>query len=146
MIPNTIILSHPTYVGPSGATAAATHSFFTKNYKPPAQDRSLDFDIVHNQNGKFKYVYDNGPGFKRWETFEITCQDNWTQFLALNAQQQFAALLKFWNFPGIMGMQTPEGTYSIHWAQDPQEQNFIIFPREVGDGIEMDVAVTFEEA
>lgn len=146
MNPNTIILSHPTYVGPSGATAAATQRFFTKEYRPPAQDRSLDFDIVHNQNGKFKYVYDNGPGFKRWSTFRVSCQDAFQQFLSLNASQQFAQLLKFWNHPGVLGLSTPDGTYSVHWAQDPQEQNFIIFPKESGDDIEMDVAVTFEEA
>ena len=146
MNPNVIILSHPTYVGPSGATAAATHSFFTKDYKPPSQDRSLDFDVVHNQNGIFKYVYDNGPGFRRWDTFEVSCQDKFSEITGANAATQFSNLLKFWNYPGVLGMQAPDGTYDVHWAQDPQQRSFLLFPHEVGDNIEYDVAVTLEEA
>lgn len=146
MNPNLIILSHPTYLGPSGATAAGTYKFYTKDYKPPAQDRSLDYDIVHNQNGKFKWVYDNGPGFRRWPPFEVTCQDQWQDILGFNAAQQFANLLKLWNYPGTLLMSAPDGVYSVHWSADPQEQNFIRYPREVGDQIEMDVGIQLEEA
>lgn len=141
-----ITLSHATYAGPSGATAAATYRFMTKNYTPPAQERHIDFDIVHNQNGKFKYVYDNGPGFKRWPQFMITCQEAFSSLLGANAATQFARLQALWEHRGTLGMSAPEGTYSIHWATDPLEQSFLIYPKAVGDKIERDVAVQFEEA
>lgn len=141
-----VILSRATYTGPSGATAAATYPFMTKGYKPPAQDRHVEYDVVDNQNGKFKYVYDNGPGFRRWPTFMITCQDKFANLLGVNAQAQYQRLLEMWNHPGLLGMQAPDGTYSIHWGSDASERNFIRFPNQVGDVIEMDVAVQFEEA
>jgi len=140
-----IILSRPTYVGASGATAAATYSFFTKNYQPPAQERDISYDIVHNQNGKFKYVYDNGPGFKRWPPFMITCQDAFFSILGANAQTQYQHLLEMWEYKGVLGMLAPDGVHNIHWAAEPREDNFIKFPRQEGDQIEMDVGVQFEE-
>lgn len=146
MNPNLMTLSHPTYLGPSGATAAATFNFITRGYQPPAETRHIDFDIVHNQNGRFKYVYDNGPGFRRWNTFEITCQNAFENLVQVNAEQQYARLIRMWNFKGALGMEIAEEVYSVHWAQETVEPAFVQFPREVGDHIERDVRVQFEEA
>ena len=143
---NPITLSHPTYNGPSGATAAATYSFFTKNYQPPVQERSVDYDIVHNQNGIFKWIYDNGPGFHRWPAFAITCQDAFEPYLGVDAQTQFNRLLEMWNFIGTLGMDAPEGSYNVHWAQDPRESSFLPrFPVDPSAPLEVDVQVMFEE-
>jgi hypothetical protein len=146
MNPNTIVISHATYVGASGATAAATYAFFTREYKPPTQERSLEADVVHNQNGKFKYVYDNGPGFKAWQPFTITCGDAFKDFLGATAGLQYARLLQMWEYPGILGMRAPEGTYGIHWAAGGIEPAFRAFPTEVNNKIEWEVVVQFEEA
>lgn len=141
-----LTLSKATYVGASGATAAATYSFLTVGYQPPAQERYLDFDIVKNQNGKFKWIYDNGPGFKRWPTFMIRCDDNFQGLTGANAATQYARLLELWTHPGVLGMQAPEGSYSVHWAAEPIEPDFLRYPVEPGAHIEVDVAVQLEEA
>lgn len=146
MNPNLLILSHPTYVGPSGATAAATYPFMTKGYKPPAEARHVDMDVVHNQNGKFKYVYDNGPGFRRWSPFAIQCEDRFQALVGANAQNQYARLRQLWNYKGVLKMQIADEIYAVHWPQENVESAFIIFPREVGDNIEREVTVQFEEA
>lgn len=146
MNPNLLVLSHATYLGPSGATAAATYSFISRGYESPAEPRHVDSDTVHNQNGKFKYVYDNGPGFRRWGSFTVSCQDVFEKLLGFNAEQQYAHLREMWVHRGLLGMEIAEEVYSVHWAQDPVEPNFIIFPREVGDSVERDVSVQFEEA
>lgn len=147
MNPNLITLSHATYTGPSGATAAATYTFMTRQYEPPVSARMVDFDIVKNQNGKFKYVYDNGPGFFRWAPFVIRCDSAFASLVGANAQAQYDNLQKMWNHPGLLGMYTPEGrSYTVHWAGESLERGFIVFPREVGDLIEYDVTVQFEEA
>lgn len=143
---NLIILSHPTYVGASGATAAATYAFFTKEYKPPAQSRSLDVDIVHNQNGKFKYLYDNGPGFKQWSPFTVMCHDTFQSELGVAATAQYSRIREMWEYPGALGMRAPEGTYGVHWSSSPMEQAFRAFPIYVTDTPEWDVVVQFEEA
>lgn len=145
MTPNLIVLSHATYVGPSGATAAATYSFFTKEYTPPLQERSIDVDIVHNQNGRFKYLYDNGPGFKRWNPFTIACEDVFASVVGATAAGQYARIREMWDYPGTLGMRAPEGVYSIHWAESI-EQAFRSFPISVGDKLEWGVVVQFEEA
>lgn len=144
MIPNLIILSRATYVGPSGATAAATYSFFTSDYGPPAQERYIEYDVVKNQNGKFKYIYDNGPGWKKWSPFNIHCEDAFASVVGATAGGQLARLLTLWEHPGLLGMTAPEGTYSVHWA-DSMERSFKIFPREVNQKQEYIVAVQFEE-
>jgi hypothetical protein len=141
-----ITISRATYAGASGATAAATYQFMTKGYGPPAQDRHIDFDIVHNQNGKFKWIYDNGPGFKRWPAFVITCQDVFQYLVGANAAAQFDRLLELWEHKGNLVIEGPDGVHNIHWSSDPQEQSFIRYPRQEGDKIEMDVQVQFEEA
>ena len=146
MNPNLLVLSHATYTGPSGATAAATYAFITRGYRPPAETRHVDSDTVHNQNGKFKYVYDNGPGFRRWPSFVISCQDGFQSLVGVNGEQQYTHLRRLWNYRGIMGMEIAEEVYDVHWAQDPMEANFVVFPREVGDQVERDVTVQFEEA
>ena len=146
MNPNLIVLSHATYVGPSGATAAATYGFYTKDYKPPAEERFVEVDVVKNQNGKFKYVYDNGVGFREWSPFSIRCEDKFASIVGGNAATQYANLRKFWVHPGLLGMRTPDGTYTVHWNAGNIEQTFRVFPYEVGSVIEYEVVVQFEEA
>jgi hypothetical protein len=140
-----IVLSHATYTGPSGSTAAATYSFLTDGYQPPAEPRHIQYDVVHNQNGKFKWIYDNGPGFKRWPSFMIRCRDAFDGLVEVNAAVQLQRLKEMWNHKGLLIMQAPEGIYNVHWAPDPVEQSFIIFPSEVVDPVEIDVQVQFEE-
>ena len=139
-----IILSHATYAGPSGATAAATAAFFSSDYKPPAQDRYIDHDIVKNQNGKFKYLYDNGPGWRKWSPFNLHCERSFETEVGLTATQQYAALVAMWDHPGYLGMQTPDGTYTVHWA-DNLEKSFRVFPSSSGEEREYIVVVQFEE-
>lgn len=142
-----MILSHATYLGPSGATAAATYSFMTKGYRPPAETRHLDSDTVHNQNGRFKYVYDNGAGFRRWNTFQVSCQEYFQGLLGVNAQQQYDRLREMWAHKGILKMEIVGDVYNVHWAQDPIEPAFLpTFPKVVGAVIERDVSIQFEEA
>lgn len=142
MNPNLIVLSHPVY----GATPAATYAFFTKDYKPPTQDRSLDYDVVINQNGKFKYVYDNGPGFKKWQPFSIACEQAFASVVGATAGGQYARIIELWNYPGIIGLKAPEGTYSVHWSDNPLESAFRVFPTKTTDKPEWEVVVQFEEA
>jgi len=142
---NLLILSHATYVGPSGATAAATYSFFTKDYKPPTEERYVQYDVVKNQNGKFKYIYDNGPGFRKWSPFSIACETKFLDRLGVIAATQYSQLREMWNHPGVLGMKAPEGTYLIHWSDTSLEHNFRVFPREAGDTVEYEVVVQFEE-
>lgn len=140
----TIIISMATYVGASGATAAATYSFMTSDYKPPAQERHSDYDVVHNQNGKFKYLYDNGPGFKKWAPFNVHCEEAFVSVLGASAAVQFARLTALWEHPGLLGMKTPDGVYNVHWA-DNLERSFRIFPKKTADSREYVVTVQFEE-
>lgn len=142
MNPNTVILSHAAY----GATPAATYEFMTRGYKPPSQDRTISVDVVHNQNGKFKWLYDNGPGFQKWEPFEIACENSFATILNANAAQQYARILEMWNHPGSLGMKTPDGVYNIHWSENPIDRAFRVFPRLVGATLEWSVTVQFEEA
>lgn len=143
---NLLTLSHATYVGASGATAAATYQFMTAGYKPPAEDRHVDSDVVHNQNGKFKYVYDNGPGFVRWASFSVLCETSFSDLLGGNAETQYARLREMWAYRGLLGMEIAEEVYSVHWAKDPIEPAFVVFPRQVGQVVERRVQVQFEEA
>lgn len=146
MIPNLLVLSHATYLGPSGATAAATYSFFTKDYEPPSQPRAIDKDVVVNQNGKFKYIYDNGPGFKAWGPFSIMCEETFkSQVNVGTAAQQFDHLREMWEHRGVLGMQAPEGTYTVAWSSD-LERNFRVFPISATSLLELEVVVQFEEA
>lgn len=135
----TLTLSHATYVGASGATAAATYAFFTSGYEPPNQERYQEYDVVKNQNGKFKYLYDNGPGFHLWEPFKVHCEKMFgTPSTLLNN------LLEMWNHPGVLGMRAPEGTYTVHWTSN-LERSFRIFPKKTADVQEFIVVVQFEE-
>lgn len=146
MIPNTIVLSHATYVGPSGATAAATYAFMTKDYKPPSESRAVDKDDVVNQNGKFRYIYDNGPGFKSWSPFSVVCEKAFEVILAATVDQQYAHIREIWNHKGVIGMQTPDGTHLVAWSSD-LDRNFRVFPHQAGASqIEYEVVVQFEEA
>ena len=140
-----LIFSRATYVGASGATAAATYAFYTSDYQPPSQDRYIDQDVVKNQNGKFKYLYDNGPGWRKWAPFEIVCENTFTQFLGVTALAQYQQLVSLWEHPGVLGMQAPEGTYTVHWSSEI-ERSFRVFPTTVNDVQEFRVVVQFEEA
>lgn len=146
MDPNLITLSHATYIGPSGATSAATYQFFTKDYEPPAEPRAIDKDIVINQNGKFKYIYDNGPGFKTWPPFSVLCEKTFEVFLGVDIDTQYAHLREMWNHRGLLGMQAPDGVHTVAWSSD-LSRNFRLFPHIRGaTQIEYEVVVQFEEA
>lgn len=146
MNPNLVVLSHATYAGPSGATAAATYSFFTKDYKPPTEQRAIDKDVVINQNGKFKYIYDNGPGFRQWPPFSVLCEQKFSVILGADATTQYNRLREMWNHRGVLGMKAPDGTHTVAWSSD-LDRNFRVFPHESGaTAIEYEVVVQFEEA
>lgn len=145
MNPNLVILSHATYVGPSGATAAATYSFFTKDYSPPEETRAVDRDVVINQNGRFKYIYDNGPGFRQWSPFSVVCENKFSAQVGADAATQYARLREMWDHRGVLGMQTPDGSYTVAWS-DSIDRNFRVFPVTAGDVPEYEVVVQFEEA
>jgi hypothetical protein len=143
---NLITLSHATYVGPSGATGAATYQFFTKEYKPPSESRAIDKDEVVNQNGKFRYIYDNGPGFKQWSPFTFKLDKQFEAILNATVAQQYAHLREMWEHRGVLGMQTPDGVHTVAWGGD-LERNFVVFPVDAGASqIEYEVVVQFEEA
>lgn len=139
-----LILSVPTSAG--GATAAATFGFFTSGYRAPRQGRSTAQDIVHNQNGIFKYRYDNGPNVFTWEPFRIIINDNFNNKLAMSATQQLANLDFLWNYiEGPLGLAAPEGVYAVDWANAPLEKVMLGAPLAAGDKIAWAVTVNFEE-
>lgn len=146
MRPNLVILSYPT-VGPSGAyVPSATYSFFSRDYKPPAHHRSIGKDIVHNQNGVFKYLYDNGPSYRSWEPFRLIIDDRFAPIVG-SATVQYQNLMDMWERTGPFEMEGPDGElYDVHWAVDKLEKDFISFPASVGDKIEYTITVQFEEA
>lgn len=138
-----IVFSVPESGG--GATPAATLAFFTVGYRPPRQDRSSSRDTVHNQNGIFKYVYDNGPGPYAWDQFQIEVNDAFSGELG-DANTQWANLLFLWNYQdGPMGMEAPDGVYSVGWADAPLERQFMGFPGAAGDKVTYRVVVNIEE-
>jgi hypothetical protein len=146
MTPNLITLSYPT-TGPSGyEAAAATYQFFTADYKPPTHKRSIGYDIVHNHNGVFKYVYDNGPNFKVWAPFRLIMDDKFEPILGASATTQWQNLEDLWDHTGSLVMAAPDGTYGVHWAVEDLEKEFARYPDAVGDKIEYRVTVQFEEA
>lgn len=146
MDPNLVVLSHPTYAVGTTIIGSATYIFFTKGYKPPSQPRAITSDVVINQNGKFKYVYDNGPGFRQWSPFSVICEDKLAKITGLGATAQFAAIQSIWENPGKFGMQAPDGTYDVNWAESAQELAFRVFPKESGDIIEYEVIIQVEES
>jgi hypothetical protein len=153
--PNLIIFSTPT-VGDSTLTAspAATYVFFSREYRPPLQPRASEQDIVINQNGTFKYNYDNGPGPYRWRPFELVFDDKFAKRLAyavgtttpISATMQWNAFQALWNHFGPKNMRAPEDVYSVMFPSQELERQFIQFPRAVGDKIEYTVAIQVEEA
>lgn len=143
-----IILSYPT-AGPSGyEIPAATAAFFSEGYTPPYTGRSIGSDIVHNKNGVFKYVYDNGPNFDRWEPFQLRMEDTFATAVGGTATVQYQALLDMWNHVGQLQMSTPDGIYSVYWApgNDLARRYVGPYPKKVGDKIEYSVQVQFEQA
>lgn len=145
MRPNEIVFSVPTSGG--GATPPATFSFMTSGYKVPRQGRSSGMDTVHNQNGVFRYFYDNGPNSRTWEPFAIVASDAFTSVAGGGATQQAANLDFLWQYVGPMGMQAPEGTYTVGWAPGTEYlPAFTRFPSEVGDKIELRTDINIVEA
>lgn len=140
---NELIMSVPT--SGAGATPAATFSFFTDGYKPPRQSRATASDVVHNQNGVFIYVYDNGPGPYAWSPFRIVCSDKFQDYIG-TATQQYANFDFLWRYTeGSILLRAPEGMYQVHWTDSPLERDFRQFPSAVGDKIEYVIQVNFEE-
>lgn len=144
--PNLLWISYPTY-GPSGSeTAAATYGFVSQDYKPPRRQRAISSDEVTNQNGTFKYVYDNGPTGLTWSPFSLVLLDRWEPYVGAYATQQWANLLSLWDHSAAKNLGAPDGTYEIHWGQASLEPKFETFPNSVGDKIEYRVVISIEEA
>lgn len=144
---NKIILSTPT-VGDSTLTAspAATYSFFSRDYQPPLQGRASAQDVVVNQNGTFKYNYDNGPGPFEWRPFELVFDDKFAPFLGgAMATQQWANFQAIWNHLGPKQLGAPEAVYSILFPSQQLERRFQQFPRATGDKIEFITTIKIEE-
>lgn len=140
---NEIILSVPTSGG--GATAAATFSFFTSGYRPPRQGRSISDDTVHNQNGIFVYVYDNGPNVHTWQPFQVVCSDKFENYLG-SATQQLSNFNFLWNYAeGSMTLRAPDGIYAVRWSDAPLEKDFQQFPAQAGDKIAYRMQVNLKE-
>lgn len=140
MNPNTIIFSVPTSGG--GATPAATYSFMSRGYKQPHQGRASGMDTIGNQNGSFRYIYDNGPGPYDWEPFELVLSDRFAGVAGGMATQQAANFLFLWSYTGPMGMRVPGGTYTVAWQPGMDlQREWLSFPTDVGD-----VRHTFESS
>jgi hypothetical protein len=145
-----ILLSYPTY-GPSGAEVnAATYAFFTSGYTPPSTGRSIGSDLVHNRNGAFQYVYDNGPNFHRWDPFRIVMEDPQAfanSPVGRTATQQYQDLQDLWAHLGQLQLGSPDGVYSVYWAPgNDLVREWRRYPTKVGDKIEYSVQVQFIQA
>jgi len=138
-----LIFSVPTSA--AGATPAATFAFFSVGYKPPRQNRDTAIDRVHNQNGVFNYVYDNGPGAYEWDQFQIEINDAFANGEPGSADTQWANLQFLWNFQGPIGFAAPEGVYSVGWAAAPLERQFARYPGSAGDKIVTRVVINLQE-
>lgn len=137
-----IILSVPT--SGAGSTAAATFTFATVGYRPPRQLRATASDTVKNQNGVTKHVYDNGPGPYEFPQFQVAIHPETERALG-PVEDQWADLQFLWNYlEGPMGMQTPDGVYSVIWSPSALEPDFLRYPG-AGDKLDLRVVVTFEE-
>lgn len=145
--PIPIILSVPTSA--NGATAAATYAFFSSDYRPPRQERASENDTVQNPNGTFRYNYDNGPGPYVWQPFMVVLTDDFEIGYLPRATQQWANLQHLWKYTeGPMGMQTPDGIYTVIWAAGaPLERAFLTSKGAAGDkqAVEFRVPLNFEE-
>ena len=137
-----IILSIP--ISGGGASPAATFAFMTSGYRPPAQGRTTAQEIVHNRNGIFKFRYDNGPNVYVWTPFQLVLMDAFGGMGS--AAEQWERLLALWNYKeGPLGMRAPEGEYTVDWATQQLERQFIRYPGAAGDKQEFYVVVNFEE-
>lgn len=139
-----LILSVPTSLG--GASAAATYSFLTSGYMPPRQPRDASFDSVHNQNGIFNYDYDNGPGPYQWNPFVVMMVDDFVSSGYGSATQQWANFLHLWNYiEGPLGMEAPDGVYSVKWAEGMQlERQFLSRHGAAGDKARREYRTTIQ--
>lgn len=145
--PVAIIFSVPTSGG--GATAAATYSFYSSNYRSPRQGRSLAIDRVHNQNGITTHRYDNGPNIRTWPPFDLMLvQPEAFQLVLPEPATQMNDLNSLWNYlEGPMGMESPDGVFSVTWSPDfALEPQMVRYPGAAGDKIEYRVQVALEEA
>ena len=120
--------------GVSGsASPGATMMFFSSGYKPPRLTRASNMDVIVNQNGIFKFVYDNGPGVAKWNQFDILIDEKWNYNGGAGAATvQISNLQSLWRHIGSKTLYAPEGNYTFHWADDDMEQDFI-YPKGVGD-------------
>lgn len=144
-LPNTIILSVPT--SGAGATGSATFAFFTEGYKAPNQSRAVGWDDVSNHNGQFRYRYDNGPGPFAWEPFAVVCSDAqpMRELASASATQQLANLNFLWQYTGAIGMQAPDGLFSVAWGQSDLQKRFTTFPASAGDKLELRCPIVLVE-
>jgi hypothetical protein len=126
-----------------GDVPAATYSFASSGYQTPRQGRSIGMDVVHNQNGIFKYVYDQGPGIYSWDPFELVFDDDLTDLGS--ATVQWENFLNIWNHQGGMGFRAPESTYQVHFSSQELQRRFQRFPASVGDKMEFRVTIQLEE-
>lgn len=140
--PNIIILSVPT--SGNGATAAATFAFFTSGYQPPRQARAVGWDDVHNQNGHFRYRYDNGPGALSWSPFQLVFNDN-LKPAGPSATQMLSNFAFLNQYTGAMGLAAPEGVYTVAWGKSDIEHRFTEFPVGAGDKYEWRTVVNIVE-
>lgn len=139
-----LLISVPTSGG--GQTAAATFVFFTSGYRQPRRPRASSVDVVKNQNGEFRYRYDNGPLSRIWQPFRIFISDRFEQW-AGSATQQQANLEFLWEYTeGPLQLGTPFGTYNVDWAGAPLEPETYGYPQGVGDKLDWAYTVNFEEA
>jgi hypothetical protein len=141
MTPNLLVFSTATV----GSQPAATYRFMSSGYKPPRQGRSIAMDMVHNQNGIFKYVYDNGPNIHTWDPFELVFNDKFSNVVGGSATQQYANFLALWNHLGSKGFQAPDGGYQVHFAAEDMEPRFNAWPVETTSKLEYKVTVHIEE-
>lgn len=143
--PNPITISYATY-GPSGAeTPAATYRFMSQDYKPPRRSRASSFDEVVNQNGTFRYVYDNGPAGLSWSPFTLAMLDRFEPLVGATATVQWANLLALWDHRGLKTIQAPDGIYEVFFSDSDLEPRFEVFPGSVGDKIEYRATISLEE-
>lgn len=131
-----------------GDTPAATYVFFSSDYKPPRQGRSASSDIVHNQNGIFKYVYDSGPNIFTWDPFELVFSDRFAGALdGKSATQQWQDFQSLWQHLGTKSLEGPEGSYDVHFPAQNIEPRWGSgrFPANSTDSFDLRVTIELEE-
>jgi hypothetical protein len=118
----------------------------TREYSAGKQSRYIEQDVVSNQNGVFKWIYDNGPGLREWAPFSVICDDSFASYVGGMATVQYGRLLEMWNYIGTLGMKGPDGAFKVAWASNSIEPKLRYFPQAPADPPVIDVVVQFEEA